>query len=72
MGIKKGFQLIVNIFMMIMFLVGTKKVDSLEWQQKTTPQAQGPGRCLIPWYPYNKLSHYIFIKCAKFFLMFDV
>jgi len=72
MGIKKGFQLIVNIFMIIMFLVGIKKVDNLEWQQKTTPQAQAPSRCLIPWYPCNKLSYYIFIKCAKFFLMFDV
>jgi len=72
MRIKKRFQLMVNISMMIMFLAGTKEVDSLEWQQKTTLQAQASGRYLIPWYPYDKLSHYIFIKCAKFFLMFDM
>jgi len=38
----------VNISMMIMFLAGTKEIDSLEWQQKTTPQAQALGRYLIP------------------------
>jgi len=62
----------VDVFTMIMFPIETGEAGSLRQQQRITPHAQTPDKSLTPWYPYDKSSHCIFIKCVKFFLMFDM